>query len=167
MFPSTNQGNSFSQAVIKDAVGQANFPEQDEIVGAGPGASPVRTAVVEQEHEYESNYPPRLPEMPKVEEKPKVKYAPAPPVERPAPVFDKSMKTPTVKDVFVKIDKFHTARRQMREVQQKLYEMDELVKKIRETKMREEQELAAWERDIEAIRSKIKEVTTNIFEKVD
>ena len=42
-----------------------------------------------------------------------------------------------------------------------------LLKKIRETKLREEQEMNAWDRELNTIREKLKDVTGNIFEKAD
>ncbi len=70
-------------------------------------------------------------------------------------------------DVYVKIERFHSARKALNSARNKLKEMDELMRKIRETKMREEQELASWEKEIETIKSKVEDVTNNIFEKVE
>ncbi len=70
-------------------------------------------------------------------------------------------------DVFVKIDKFHSARKALREIAQNLEDIDDFIKKIRETKLREEQELGSWERDVANIKARIKDVTETIFEKVE
>ena len=45
--------------------------------------------------------------------------------------------------------------------------MDELLKKIREIKLREEQELTTWEKEINNAKSRIKDVHENIFEKIE
>lgn len=70
-------------------------------------------------------------------------------------------------DVFVRIDKFHSARKSLTDISERLEDIDELVKKIRETKLREEQELNSWEKDITHIKSRVQTVTENIFEKVE
>lgn len=70
-------------------------------------------------------------------------------------------------DVYIKIDRFHSARKSLNSAREKLKEIDELIGKIRETKMREEQELSSWEGEIETIKSKVEDVTKNIFEKVE
>lgn len=70
-------------------------------------------------------------------------------------------------DVYVKIDRFHSARKALNSARNKLAEIDELMKKIRETKMREEQELSSWEKEIDVIKTKVEDVTKNIFEKVE
>lgn len=72
-----------------------------------------------------------------------------------------------IEDVYVKIDRFHSARRALNSARDKLKEIDELMRKIRDTKMREEQELASWEEEIESVKSKVEDVTKNIFEKIE
>lgn len=74
---------------------------------------------------------------------------------------------PQAQDIFVKIEKFRNVRRTLNETKDKLEEIDSLLHKIRETKMREEQELAAWEREIATAKTRIQEVTSSIFEKVE
>ncbi|MBS3099245.1 hypothetical protein J4462_03465 [Candidatus Pacearchaeota archaeon] len=58
------------------------------------------------------------------------------------------MTKPTGVDVFVKIDKFHSAKKTLRDVGNSLEEIDSLIKKIREVKLREEQEISSWEKDV-------------------
>ena len=38
---------------------------------------------------------------------------------------------------------------------------------FREIKMREEQELSAWEREMMGVKSRLNDITVNLFEKVD
>ena len=70
-------------------------------------------------------------------------------------------------DIFVKLDKFYSARKSLMDAQRKVGEINELLRKIRETKMREEQELTGWEKELMAIKSRINEIDINLFEKVD
>ena len=72
-----------------------------------------------------------------------------------------------VEDVYIKIDKFHSARKSLNFARTKLDEIDEVMRKIRETRMREEQELASWKKDIDSVKTKVEDVTKNIFEKVE
>ena len=82
-------------------------------------------------------------------------------------VEHKTIQPQQVDDVFVRIDKFHTARKSLSEIQNKLNDIDELVRRIRDTKLKEEQELANWEKELMQIKSKVQTVTENIFEKVE
>lgn len=70
------------------------------------------------------------------------------------------------KEVFVKIDKFQSARKSLSSAKEKVEEIESMLKKIREARMREEQELTAWERDIQSVKSRIEEISKNIFEKL-
>lgn len=76
-----------------------------------------------------------------------------------------SLRTKT-NDVYVKVDRFVSARKALEHTQNKLDEINELLKAIRETKMREEQELAYLEKEMATAKAKVQEITDNIFEKV-
>ena len=69
--------------------------------------------------------------------------------------------------IYVKLEKFHTAKRALDDIKIKVEEVESLLGKIREVKMREEQELAGWEKDIFNIKSRLQDVTDNIFERGD
>lgn len=111
----------------------------------------------------ESDSAEEVPELPAKFKAPKIKELEEIPMRR---IMPESTQAKT-EDVYIKIDKFHSARRALNSARDKLKEVDELMRKIRETKMREEQELASWEDDISAIKSKVEDVTKNIFEKVE
>ncbi|MEK6890341.1 MAG: hypothetical protein AABX35_04080 [Nanoarchaeota archaeon] len=70
------------------------------------------------------------------------------------------------KEVFVKIDKFQSARKSLSSAREKVQEIELMLKKIRDVRMREEQELTGWERDIESVKLRIEEISKNIFEKL-
>ena len=70
-------------------------------------------------------------------------------------------------DIFIRIDKFHSAKKSLFELQTKLEEIDQMIKKIRDIKMREEQELSSWEADLTHVKARIQDISTNIFEKTD
>ena len=104
-----------------------------------------------------------LPEFPSKFKAPKVREIDEIPIRKITPESSQAK----TEDVYIKIDRFHSARRALNSARDKLKEIDELMRKIRETKMREEQELASWEDEIESIKSKVEDVTKNIFEKVE
>lgn len=156
-FPSSSTDSKFSEAAIKEAVEENEKPEEEK-------------ADV-------------FPEPPEEEEKAAVPITkfPEKPVKRPLPVIQELKEnqspprrikefTPGAQkseDIYVKIDKFHSARKSLTAARQKLHEIDDLLRKIRETKLREEQELHSWEKEIEEVKAKIEDVTNNIFEKVE
>lgn len=69
-------------------------------------------------------------------------------------------------NVFVKIDKFNSARKAIMSAQEKIADIDRMLKKIRETRMREEQELTAWEKEVENAKMRIEEASKNLFDKL-
>ncbi|MEI6850178.1 MAG: hypothetical protein WCK29_04000 [archaeon] len=81
----------------------------------------------------------------------------------PEPVVNK---TPVQKgDIFVKIDKFFSAKKALDSIDDQVNEIDSLLNKIRETKLKEEKELANWEKQITLIKSRIQNINDTIFEK--
>jgi len=69
--------------------------------------------------------------------------------------------------VFVKIDKFQSARKALLSSQTRIKDIESLLKKIREVRLREDQELAAWEKDLTETKSYIEEVSKNLFDKME
>ncbi len=118
-----------------------------------------QTAIKESVEMEESSE--ELPELPSKFKLPKIREIEVHPKSMTSEIESKR------EDVYVKIDRFHSARRALNSAREKLKEIDELMRKIRETKMREEQELSSWEKEIESIKSKVEDVTKNIFEKVE
>jgi len=175
-FPDSPNQTGFSQAAIKDAVGTGESisppPEQEG-----------ETKVIEMEE-----WSPPAPEAPPAAQQFGTGRIPSAPmsfggtrqfapqiqlpdfsqrVMPPPPTQpNQHMNAPKGMDVFVKIDKFHSAKKTLKEVKGKLNEIDELIKKIRETKLREEQEIASWERDLTFAKTRIQEISDNIFDKV-
>ncbi|MBS3088685.1 hypothetical protein J4402_02795 [Candidatus Pacearchaeota archaeon] len=157
-FPDSPSHNRFSEAAIKDAIrgnDEESLPELPKLPGEEPEL-------------------PELEEIPGLAEKTKIVEMEEWKPERPNQVeisrredFAPFRKEGGAPDVFVKIEKFRTARRTFNEVKSKLDEIDDLIKRIRETKMREDQELNSWERDVTQIKSKVRDVSENIFEKVE
>ena len=176
-FPDSPNDNSFSQAAIKDAINDSNDEssnenEHDEMEEWKPSkfnADSITShklkntfeegeneAIEEQDIEEESNEDEQNEEIEK--EIPEEEYNK---IERNAASKSKN------DDIFVKIDKFHSARRTLHDIREKLEEINGLLKKVRETRLREEQELAAWEKELISAKNRIQNVTENIFEKVD
>ena len=145
-FPDSMSDRGFSQAAIKGAVNQGGeMPRTVEMEEWAPNSSQVEMESEEEEM------------MPAMNEAPQ-RIAP-PPIQR----IEKTKNS----DVFVKLDKFYSARKALSDAQEKLADVDNLFRKIREVKMREEQELAGWESELQKVKARINEVVINIFEKVD
>lgn len=128
-----------------------SFP--DSAMKKGFAQAAIKEAVRSIEEEEKAA---ELPELPEREE-----FTPKKPII--TEIIPSEEKT---KDIYVKIDRFSSARKSLKTAREKLAEIENLLKKIRETRMREEQELSFWEKEVEAVKSKVEDVTRNIFEKV-
>lgn len=71
------------------------------------------------------------------------------------------------KPVYVRLDKFQAAKRTIDEIRSMLEETEMILKKVRDVKVREEQELAAWEKEMQVMRARINNVSTDIFERLE
>lgn len=69
-------------------------------------------------------------------------------------------------EVFVKLDKFQSARKALNSAQDQVQDIASMLKRIRETKLREEQELMSWEKEVIAAKTKIEEINKALFDKL-
>lgn len=164
-FPDSPIKKGFSQSAIKEAVNPEHMgPEEKEEFPLPelPHYEDRRFKTTELEEDHKP-LPTITKEIPNKEFRP-MKLG-LPPVRPQVPEF---VPKPTEKaDIFIRIDKFKAARRSLSEIKLKVDDVESLLRKIRETKLREEQELSGWESDLNAIKAKIKDVTQNIFEKTE
>jgi len=169
-FPDKPGQMGFSQSAIKGAVSDA----PDDFIGQAP----KKMNVVEMEEWRPDSFQkqnmrpfPAEEETEEYDEDEEEEEDMPMPAQRvaPPPAFVKEapMRAERPQDVFVRIDKFHSARKALTEVKEMLQEVDDFVKKIRDIKMREEQELASWEKDIMHIKTRVQHVSENIFEKIE
>jgi len=193
-FPDSPGHNDFSQAIIKDAVSN-KYDEGEEDVDEGreddsktmkmeewkpsnfkanlprgkknfelkeePEEEEIEESEDKEEEKDEENVADEVEE--EIEEPPKFVKREYRPIKDEKVDGEERMN----KDIFVKIDKFYSARKSLQEIRGKFEEMNELIRKIREIKLREEQELSMWEKEMGHVKSRIQHVTENIFEKID
>ncbi len=159
-FPDSPIEKGFSQSAIKDAV-NTDIEKEDSFPQFPASSRNFKTI------EMEEWTPPSKTEIKRTLELPEESEMPErlPPTPSATPSY--SSPIPRSKEIFVKIDKFNSAKRSLDSIKDSLDEIDSLLKKVRETKLREEQELSAWEKEILSVKSRIQTVTENIFEKID
>ncbi|MFH0831313.1 MAG: hypothetical protein V1886_00385 [archaeon] len=68
--------------------------------------------------------------------------------------------------IFVKIDKFKDALANFEIIKEKLVDVDILLKKIKETKAKEQEELDSWEKEVDEIKDKIKGIDEKLFSRI-
>jgi hypothetical protein len=123
-----------------------------------PFAEPLRRKEIQEIAE-----PPRIKEIDSNYE-PQLQFDPKPRAEA-----QKSYRPDAKKaePVFIRLDKFETTIEAFEEIKGKIIEIEDLLKKIKEVKTKEEEELVNWEKDIQIIKGRIDSIDKNIFSKLD
>lgn len=153
-FPDSPIKKGFSQSAIKDAV-KGPDAEENEIPISPIDEKKIKIVEIEEDN-LELSEPPKSINPKSFKEEPASLQATY--QKNPYPESKSS-------DIFIKIDKFHSAKRALVSAQEQIEKIDSVLRKIRETKMREEQELSSWEKEIVQAKSNIQEITKNIFDK--
>jgi hypothetical protein len=137
--PESTTGERFNQQAIKQAVNTKGFQK--------------------------SQFPPLQP--PATKSIPPIPYKPA--GKRTLEMTENFTPRSTKKaePVFIRLDKFQAAIETFEDIKTKIIEIEDLLRKTREIKTKEEQELEEWEREIHLIKSRINTIDKNIFNKLD
>lgn len=157
-FPDSPTMKGFSQSIIKDAVNPSEDDKHEEF-DSSMDSKAFKTIEMDDWSDKKEDSK----GTPSILSPPSESKILAPPVDK----FTPPAKTQKSSDLFVKIDKFYSAKRSLESTKSKLREIDEVLKKIRETRLREDQELTSWEKEMNNIKVRIKEVNENLFEKIE
>lgn len=81
-----------------------------------------------------------------------------------------NMNSPVKKDfnetIFVRIDKFNSAKKDLQEMQKDLQRIQELIMEINEIKLKEDEEIVGLNKNIEEIKDKLDKMDTEIFNRI-
>ena len=186
-FPDSPSSPSFSQAAIKEAIVQDEIreiemdtlppntnnkrfkaiemnedeePQKDSnsyLASIKTSHTPQKVSYTQQTNPYKSKNSFLIGPPPEEE-----KEEPENEIERPEKVPEASKGG----DVFVKIEKFYSAKKSLDAIKDQIDQINELLKKIRDIKLKEERELSVWEKEIALVKSRIQNVNETIFEKL-
>jgi len=68
--------------------------------------------------------------------------------------------------IFIKLDKFKDAVQKFEQIKNKVSEIESTLKKLKETKEKEDLELKSWEEEVLAIKDKVENIDSSLFNKV-
>lgn len=171
-FPPNSKNENFNQEMVKSAVGDAPSPEEKEV----HMEIPKNLHIVEEPKE-ESMIPPRpsientIPEPPRhmsitdVPQKRTLGMPTPTPTLAPTPTPTRSTPKQT-EPIFVRIDKFQSSQKNFDQIKSKVSEIEFVLKKIKDVKSQEENELKGWTEDIEKIKSRLAEIDADIFNQI-
>jgi hypothetical protein len=153
-FPDSPMNKGFSQSAIKSAIEEdKNLPELPEWIPENKeNDSTFTTSRTKEMDEWK----PQRMEFPNssLEE-----------IRNPPKINTSVQNTMTQKKhLFVKLEKFKESRESLTKISEKLDQMEDLLKMIKEVKAKEDAEITEWEKDIENIKSRISFINREIFE---
>ncbi|RMD67201.1 hypothetical protein D6817_02225 [Candidatus Pacearchaeota archaeon] len=171
-FPEGPSEDKFSEAAIKDAVSSDKLGEPPSFSASEPSDSNSLAGAVNVQSpaaptEFQSRFKVSNPEFPTAAQIPmeRKSFVMEHEPEEEKEEIDLSVKPSQGSDIFVKIDKFYSAKKTLKEARERLDEIDELIKRIREVKAKEDKELATWEKNLLHVKSRLKSIEEGIFEK--
>lgn len=145
VYPKTQLGEKLSQNTIKEAI---NGKKEDEA----------------QANEFvEEQKMPKLHEI-KFNEKPTINTSN---IKKIIPSREYKSKIKQKGPVFIRVDKFKEGLEIFEQTKDRIIEMEEMLKEIKQTKENEEKELSGWENEILLIKSQIEKVEKDIFSKIE
>jgi valyl-tRNA synthetase len=105
--------------------------------------------------------PPRQMQKPKIQENEKPRTVELSPSIQPEQHFTKK-----AEPLFIRLDKFQNAKKEFNQVQIKVKEIEFVLRKIKDVKSKEENEISSWQTEVEKIKSRLAEIESNIFSKI-
>lgn len=75
-------------------------------------------------------------------------------------------KTKQEEPIFVRIDKFQNAKKDFKEIQKKIKQIELTLRKVQEEKLKEDKEVSSWIENLEKVKSRLNEIDSEIFSKV-
>jgi len=88
------------------------------------------------------------------------------PIKSPG-IYSLNSKQEITEPVFIRLDKFQNAVTTFEEIIDKVNDIENLIKKTKEIRAKEEEELNAWEKEIHTIKARMDSIDKSVFSKLD
>ncbi|MBP7708546.1 hypothetical protein KA107_02580 [Candidatus Pacearchaeota archaeon] len=171
--------NQLNRDIIKSAIEDSSEKTSGDTSGAKVGSmkgfeeSPLETGIPDlpsakpeteskpQPLEFPSfdNKSETVPSPPKIKEMPKLEI-------EPTPTPNNIVKKDAEESIFVRIDKFNSAKRDVQEISRDLKEIEQVLTKLEQIKMQEDEEVAEIGKVMEEIKLKMNRIDSDIFNRI-
>jgi hypothetical protein len=166
-FPASPKNDNLNQEMVKSAVTDIPSLGEKEI------SEQVATLPVSEGPKEESMIPPKPSIESSIPSPPEMPLSP----KEPEPIVKKEVSIPTTpspsktdqhhnEPIFIRIDKFQTAQKNFDNIKEKVGQIESVLKKIKDVKAQEEEELKGWTKDVEKIKSRLGEINDDIFNQI-
>lgn len=129
-----------------------NVKSNDEVIKSAVQDSSGEKEVSVEELPQDFHFP-----TPEPEEKKTLELVPSQP---------QAQITKSAEPIFVRIDKFHDAKKDFEEIKRKIKDIDSVLKRVKDIKAKEDSEITGWSDEIEKIKSRISEIDESFFNKL-
>ncbi len=178
-FPKDKENDSLNQDMVKSAISD-NIPEENEVIEE-PGEldfPPVSSPILPGRASIMSIETPTVKEIKAPEHSPipapPVKYTPKPKLqhsEEPAVRFHSIPKggaamSDNTEPIFIRIDKFQLAKKNLEQIKEKVEEMEQVIGKIRAIKEKEEEDIKSWSDEVAKLKMSISQIDSNVFSQI-
>lgn len=154
--PESESGKKFGQEMIKQAIKEPGESMQKSKFNS---LNPIKAEPMEKPAQN-----PIKNELPPLRNEP----------VKPLNTMEHKFETPSSKSfvkkiepIYVRLDKFKTTVEAFEEIKNKIMEMEEILKRTKEKRIREEEEIEKWGRELHIIKTRINAIDKNIFNSLD
>ena len=156
--PPTELGKNLNQEMVKSAVGNSDteksslpIPPQPTVNKDQPQMIPSIASIPNSAEEVKPEEHKQTKDLTpiKIEQTPQEQ-----PITRPAD------------SIFVKIEDFQEAQKDFKEITKKIKQIEKTLVKVRDKKIKEDEEIADWTDEIEKTKTKLSEIDSDIFSKL-
>lgn len=189
-FPNNSKNNNLNQEIVKSAISDNLSPREDEVDNRGSEEAPEDLEGIERipsgsQNNKQMNPSPKISSIPL--QSPPYKSSIIDNLHSPKPVskpiyssqtkhksltkssainHKKSNETSEAKPIFIRIDNFQIARRNIKQIKAKIEEMESLIGEIKKVKTKEEEEIKLWLGEVENLKTRLSELDSDVFSQI-
>jgi hypothetical protein len=185
--PSSSKNEGLNQEIVKSAISDSFSPKENEVIEKGE-ANEVSPSPVSEGPKVVGN--PMIPGRSSIMEgstsgaipqAPKKVLVKAPPVYKPkiqpktiqqkpvVPHFNVPVTSKSCLDaepVFIRIDKFQLAKKNIEQMKTKIKDIESIIGKVNQVKLKEEEEIRGWLGEVEKLKARLSEVDSDVFSQI-
>jgi hypothetical protein len=157
-FPASTNNENINQQMVKSAISEMPSPTS--------GLAPKMAQVPQPINSTAINTPDQLPELPPIPTAPQVNDQARPAIPQTSLQNISQPRSLLNEPIFIRLDRYQASQKSVDAIREKVFKMEAILKKIEETKAKEEDELKGWIENINHVKTKIAEVDRDIFNQI-
>jgi hypothetical protein len=157
-FPANTNNENINQQMVKSAISEMPSPSSE--------LAPKMTQATQPVSSVEIGTPGQLPELPPIPTASQTSNQVRPTVPQTSLQSAPQPRSSLNEPIFIRLDKYQSSQKSVDAIREKVAKMEATLKKIEETKAKEEDELKGWIENINHVKTKIAEVDRDIFNQI-